>query len=208
MKDIVKTIPLRQGFGGQARFHPSRETFITIFLILVLILSLLPFMATFNDILTRIVINLKGYWFIRDIIVPFEVKMVGGILTLFGMQVTVTKEYVVLGNTQPFIAEIIWNCIGWQSLLFFILTSWVGLQGDKYTNASKVKTLIIGLLGTFLVNILRIVVVILVAYNVGNLTAAIVHEYGSLLVSIVWLFFFWWFVYSFVLEEKSSTQID
>src|SRR3989338_4240384 len=94
------------------RFHPSRETFITIFLILVLILSLLPFMATFNDILTRIVINLKGYWFIRDIIVPFEVKMVGGILTLFGMQVTVTKEYVVLGNTQPFIAEIIWNCIG------------------------------------------------------------------------------------------------
>jgi exosortase/archaeosortase family protein len=180
--------------------------FITIFLILVLVLTLLPFMATFNDILTRIVINLKGYWFIRDVIVPFEVKMVGGILTLLGMQIAITKEYVILGNPStgsgPFIAEIIWNCIGWQSLLFFILTSWVGLQGDRYTNTSKIKTLVIGLLGTFLVNILRIVVVILVAYGIGQSTAAIVHEYGSLLVSIGWLFFFWWFSYSFVLEER------
>jgi len=88
------------------------------------------------------------------------------------------------------------------------MTCWVGLQGDRYTNTSKFKALIIGLLGTFLVNILRIVVVILVAYYMGQFTAAIVHEYGSLLVSIVWLFFFWWFVYSFVLEEKSSTQIE
>lgn len=184
-----------------AKLNPSRETFITIFLILVLVLTLLPFMATFNDILTRIVINLKGYWFIRDIIVPFEVKMVGGILILLGMQVSITKEYVILGQSNPFIAEIIWNCIGWQSLLFFILTCWVGLQGDRYTNASKIKALFIGLLGTFLINILRIVVVILVAYYIGQLTGAIVHEYGSLLVSIVWLFFFWWFVYSFVLEE-------
>lgn len=163
------------------------------------------------------VINLKGYWFIRDVIVPFEVKMVGGILTLLGMQVAVTKEYVVLGPSMdsagsplagsgPFIAEIIWNCIGWQSILFFILTCWVGLQGDRYTNVSKVKVLIIGLLGTFLVNILRIVVVILVAYYIGQLTAAIVHEYGSLLVSIVWLFFFWWFSYSFVLEEKQGKE--
>lgn len=187
--------------------HPTRETFITIFLILVLVLTLLPFMATFNDILTRIVINLKGYWLIRDFIVPFEVKMVGGILTLFGMQVALTKEYVVLGDTQPFLAEIVWNCIGWQSLLFFILTCWVGLQGDRYTNTSKIKALIIGLLGTFLVNIVRIVVVILVAYYMGQLTAAVVHEYGSLIVSISWLFFFWWFSYSFVLEDKSGTAL-
>ncbi len=196
MKNVLKA----------ARLHPSKEMFITIFLILVLMLMLFPFMSTFNDVLTRIVINFKGYWFIREVIVPFEVKMVGAILSLMGMQVTLTKEYVVIGQAEPFVAEIMWNCIGWQSLLFFITTSWVGLQGDRYTNFSKLKAFVIGLLGTFLINIFRIVIVILIAYYAGQFVAAIVHDYGSLLVSIGWLFFYWWFVYSFVLEERDASS--
>ncbi|KKS04316.1 MAG: hypothetical protein UU56_C0007G0003 [Candidatus Curtissbacteria bacterium GW2011_GWA2_41_24] len=61
--------------GGQkvSRLNVSKDTFITLFLILVLVLLFMPFLATFNDLLTRLVINLKGYWFIREVIVPFEV---------------------------------------------------------------------------------------------------------------------------------------
>ena len=182
----------------------SKDTFVTLFLILVLVLMFMPFLATFNDILTRVVINLRGYSFIREFIVPFEVRMVAVVLTVLGFDVSVTKEYVVLGQTQPFLAEIVWNCIGWQSLLFFVITTFVGLQGDKYTNLSKLKAAIIGLLGTFLVNILRIVAVVLVAYFFGQFPAIIVHDYGSLLAVIGWLFLFWWFSYSFVLEERNS----
>ncbi|MDP2632261.1 MAG: exosortase/archaeosortase family protein [Candidatus Curtissbacteria bacterium] len=181
----------------------SRNTFVTLFLILVLILMFFPLMATFNDILTRIVINLKGYYLIREYVVPFEVRLTAVILALLGVEVAVTREYVVLGNNQPFIAEIIWNCIGWQSILFFAITAFIGLQGNKYTNLSKFKAFLIGALGTFWVNILRIVLVIFVAYNFGQLPATIVHDYGSLLAVIGWLFFFWWFAYGFVLEEKS-----
>ena len=181
----------------------SKNTFVTLFLILVLLLMFFPLMSTFNDILTRIVINLRGYAFIREVIVPFEVRMVAVILTVLGFDVGVTKEYVVLGSSAPFIAEIVWNCIGWQSLLFFIITAFIGLQGDKYTNVSKIKALIIGALGTFWVNILRIVVVVLAAYFFGQSTGLIIHNYGSLLAVILWLFFFWWFTYSFVLEERS-----
>src|SRR3990167_5398315 len=158
----------------------SKDTFVTLFLILVLVLMFFPLMATFNDILTRIVINLRGYWFIREVIVPFEVRMVAVIFAAMGFDVAVTREYVVLGQTQPFLAEIVWNCIGWQSLLFFIITAFVGLQGDKYTNLSKIKALIIGALGTFWVNILRIVVVVLAAYFFGQSTGLIIHNYGSL----------------------------
>ena len=64
-------------------------------------------MATFNDILTRVVINLRAYSLIRDYVVPFEVRMVAVILTLLGQDVGVTREYVVLGKTEPFVAEII-----------------------------------------------------------------------------------------------------
>lgn len=186
----------------------SRDTFVTLFLILVLVLMFFPLMATFNDLLTRIVINLKGYYLIREFIVPFEVRLTAVMLSLIGVEVAVTKEYLVLGGTSAgsgrFIAEIVWNCIGWQSILFFIITVFVGLQGDKYTNISKLKAFIIGALGTFWINIFRIVIVVLVAYKFGQLPATIVHDYGSLLAVILWLFFFWWFTYSFVLEEKDA----
>lgn len=182
----------------------SRDTFVSLFFILILVLMFFPFMATFNDILTRVVINFKGYWFIREVIVPFEVRMVAVVLAGMGFDVAVTREYVVLGQTRPFLAEIVWNCIGWQSLLFFGITTFIGLQGDKYTNFSKFKAFVIGAFGTFLINILRIVVVVLVAYKFGQFPAIVVHDYGSILAVIVWLFGFWWFTYAFVLEERST----
>src|SRR3989344_1106992 len=192
---------------NQPRFKAvniSKDTFVVLFLILVLALMFFPLMATFNDILTRIVINLKGYWFIREVIVPFEVRLTALILAALGVEVAVTREYVVLsGSSQPFIAEIVWNCIGWQSVLFFAITAFIGLQWDKYTNLSKFKAFLIGALGTFWINILRIVAVIFVAYNFGQLTATVVHDYGSPLAVIGWLFFFWWFAFNFVLEERN-----
>lgn len=185
------------------RISVSRDTFITLFLILVLLLMFFPLMATFNDILTRIVINLKAYWIIRDVIVPFEIKIAALMLKGLGADVSVTREYIILGkNSQPFIAEIIWNCVGWQSVLFFGITAFIGLQGDRYTNFSKIKALVLGALGTFWINIVRIVIVVLVAYHFGQLPAIIVHDYGAILAVILWLFGFWWFVYAYVLEER------
>lgn len=181
----------------------SRRAFSYLFALLVLVLVFMPFMATFNDILTRIVINLKGYWIIREVIVPFEIKIAAILLQLLGAEVSVTKEYIVLGkNSQPFVAEIIWNCVGWQSVLFFGISAFVGLQGDKYTNFSKFKAFVIGILGTFWINILRIVIVVLVAYHFGQLPATIVHDYAAILAVILWLFFFWWFTFTYVLEDR------
>lgn len=177
-----------------------------LFLILTLILLFLPLTATFNDLLTQVAINLRGYRFIREVIVPFQVRVVAVVLTGLGYEVSVTNEYVVLGATEPFIAEIVWNCIGWQSILFFILTAVVGLQGDKYTLISKIKALVIGLLGTFLVNIARIVLIVLAAYYLGHRVALFLHDYGTLLIFIGWLFLFWWFVFRFVLEEVSPVE--
>lgn len=191
-------------FGSFKATSVSKDTFIILFLILVLVLMFFPLISTFNDILTRIVINLRGYWFIREVIVPFEVRTVAVILAGLGFDVAVTSEYVVLGKSAPFLAEIVWNCIGWQSLLFFVITTFVGLQGDKYTNTSKLKAFIIGALGTFWINIFRIVIVVLVAYKFGQLPATIVHDYGAILAVIVWLFFFWWLSYKFVLEDKHA----
>lgn len=181
----------------------SRDTFITLFLILVLLLMFFPLMATFNDILTRIVVNLQGYWFIREVIVPFEVRMVAVVLAAMGFDVTVTREYVVLGQTYPFIAEIIWNCIGWQSLVLLGLTFITGLSGN-FTRFSKLQVVLIGVLGTFLINILRMISITALMYFWNEVAVRIMHDYVAVLVALLWMVFFWWFVYSFVLEEKSG----
>lgn len=188
----------------KVNFANQKQTFIYIFLILVLVLMAMPFVSTFNDILTRLVMSLDAYRIIQDYIVPWEVRMVGVILYPFGFKPAIVGEYLAIGKAEPFLIEIAWNCIGWQSLLFFIITAFVGLQGDKYTNLSKFKALVIGFLGTFLVNLFRIAVVTVIAFYFGQNIAIIFHDYGSTLAVLAWLFFFWWFSYSFVLEERRS----
>ena len=154
--------------------------------------------------------SFKAYRLIQDFIVPWEARMVGVILFPFGFNPAILGEYLAIGGSSagsgqvPFLVEITWNCIGWQSLLFFIMTSWVGLQGDQYTNGSKLKAWTIGFLGTFLVNIFRIAVVALIAYYFGQNVAIIFHDYGSTLAVLSWLFVFWWFSYSYVLEESKK----
>ena len=184
------------------RISFEKKTFINIFFILSLVLVFTPLITTFNDTLTRVVMRLDIYKYIQNVIVPWEIRMVGVILWPFGFQPSVIGEYLAIGEKQPFLIEIAWNCIGWQSLLFFVLTSWIGLQGDKYSNFSKIKAWMIGFLGTFLVNLLRIALVALIAFYFGQNVAIIFHDYGSTLIVLGWLFLFWWFSYSYVLEEK------
>lgn len=197
------------------KINQQKDTFVTILLILTLVLMLLPFMATFNDILTRLIIKLDYYRFVQNIIVPWEVRMVGVLLWPFGFQPAVMGDYLALGGgpsptsaigkqvaQAPFLIEIAWNCVGWQSLLFFIITAFIGLQGDQYSWVSKIKALLIGVLGTFIINLLRITGVALTAYYLGQNVAMVLHDYGSTLLIIIWLFFFWWFSYKFVLEEN------
>ena len=189
------------------KFIFQKKTFIYIFLILVFVLMFMPFVTTFNDILTRVVMNLDAYKFIQNYVVPWEIRMVGVILYPFGFQPAVVGEYLAIGKEQPFLIEIAWNCVGWQSLLFFVLTSWIGLQGDRYTNLSKVKAWLIGFLGTFLVNLGRIAFVVIIAFYFGQNVAIIFHDYGSTLAVLGWLFIYWWFSYSFVLASREGSGV-
>lgn len=200
MENPLQLKPLRN-----IEFSFKRETFIFLFLILVLLLMFMPLINTFNDLLTRFIVGLDGYKYIRDYVVPFEARMVGVLLLPFGFAPRIMGEYLAIGRDEPFLIEIAWNCIGWQSLVFFLLTAVTVLQGDRYSLLSKLKALVIGLLGTFLVNLFRITIVALLAYYFNQSIALLFHDYGSNLAIIAWLFVFWWFAHEYVLEEKENT---
>jgi hypothetical protein len=60
----------------------------------------------------------------------------------------------------------------------------------------------IGILGTFWVNILRMLVTVLLAVYFPPVFRIVFHTYLAAGVSIAWLVFFWWFSYKYVLTEK------
>ena len=182
----------------------QKRTFIIIFALLAVSLAVLPFLVSFNEVLTHLVERIGVYMWVQEKIVPLEVKMVGVLVSPLSLDYVAHQNGLTVNGTY---AGMTWNCLGWQSLLLFLITLIFGLRG-KYTFWSKFETVLIGLLGTFLVNLLRLVfIVLLLAYS-RPLFAVVYHDYLAAIVTILWLFGFWWFAYSFVLVEKKYAIMD
>lgn len=170
---------------------------------LAISLMLFPFVSAFNDLLTNWIIGLKGYHLLTDIVVPQEIKWTVTILRFIGIEAVATKEYVLIpGSDKNLLFEIIWNCVGWQSIVMFILTAVIVLSG-KFSVLSKLKSITLGVIGTMLVNILRIVLVICLYRFVGGPVALVFHDYGALITNTLWLIGFWLFSYSFLLIDDT-----
>jgi len=177
----------------------EKRTFTLIFALLAVLLAILPFLVSFNEILTHLVEKFRLYMWVQERIVPLEVKMVGVLVSPLGIKYLAHPNGMTVNDTY---AQMTWNCLGWQSLLLFLISLLAGLRGG-YTLISKIEAVLIGLLGTFFVNLFRLVLItILLAYS-RPLFAVVYHDYLAAIVTIIWLFGFWWFSYSYVLEEKN-----
>jgi len=182
----------------------TKRLFTTLFLVLVIMLMFLPFITTFNEFLTRILLTLSWYRWIQNLVVPFEIRTILYVTHIFHFQTMGSDTAISIMKDGGWHKVIIsWNCIGWQSLIILILTLITGLQGD-FNKVSKMEVIIIGVLGTFLVNILRITSVLVIFKFFGYLPAMIFHDYFANIAIIAWFFLFWWFSYAYVLEEKST----
>jgi exosortase/archaeosortase family protein len=176
----------------------QKRTFIFIFLLLVIALVFLPFLVSFNDVLTRVVEKIGWYMWVQEKVVPMEIKMVAVLVSPLGIDFVAHRDSMTINGIH---AGMSWNCLGWQSLLLLFITLFLGLRGN-YTFVSKIEAILIGLLGTFLVNLLRIVFIVIILVLSRPLFAVVFHDYLAAIVTIIWLFAFWWFCYKFVLEEK------
>lgn len=167
----------------------------------------LPFITSFNELLTKVVENLNYVKVIQRTVAPFVVKILAGILRSIDVPVTIYGPHLYLtGGWIPMKIYISWNCIGWQGFILFALTIITGLQG-KYTLTSKLITIIIGLEGTFLVNIVRILVPTLLAYYVGYIPAIIFHNYFGTIITLMWIAAFWSYAFGNILEKKKEKNI-
>jgi len=176
----------------------QKNVFKLIFALLAIMLAILPFLVSFNEILTRTVEHFGFYMWIQRAVVPWEIRMIGLLVKPLGVNFIAHSAGMTVNGSY---AKLTWNCIGWQSLLLLLITFVFGLGGN-YTRLSRAETVIIGLLGTFLVNLSRMTLTVVILAVSQPLFAVVFHDYLAAIITIIWLFAFWWFSYAFVLETK------
>jgi exosortase/archaeosortase family protein len=178
----------------------QKKVFIVILLGLTLLLVTLPFVVTANEILTKIVERNALYVWVQNNVVPVEAKMMGVLLIPFGYEYAFSPSnsmIVVNGLSMG----ITWNCLGWQSFLLLFVSLLVGFRG-RYSRLSIIEALGIGIIGTFWLNILRMLLTVLLAVHAPSIFRIVFHDYLAAGTTVVWLFGFWWFCYAYVLEER------
>jgi len=170
------------------------------------ILMVLPFMTTFNETLTKLVEGIGLVGAIQGLIAPFLVKAVASILGALGVPGSVSGSTLYLtGGWMPLEIYVSWNCIGWQSFVLLALTAVTGLQG-RYTLRSKALTVLIGLEGTFIVNIVRILIPTFLAHWYGYIPALIFHDYFGTLITILWMGAYWSLSFRSILVKADAAQ--
>jgi len=191
----VSTAFARQGLSGAAR--PIGTLIATASIALLI----LPFFSTFGELLTKAAMAAGFDAWLGQWIAPTEGKLVHGALALIGIPSAYDGSLLYVGSGPGSLALYIsWNCVGWQTVLFLLVSMATGLQGE-YTLRSRLETVALGVLGIAMLNILRITVVAVVAYLFGQLPAVIVHDYGSIIATVAFLMAFWAFAYNVVLER-------
>ncbi len=206
MKNPIKRTPLLD--INALPTPPGQFTFQMILMLTAGILLVLPFITTFNEFLTKAVIELQLDRILTDWVVPTEVRFIALTLAPFGIQAEVTDTALYLTSPTssfPIPVYISWNCVGWQSFILFGITLITGLQG-RIPRRRKIQVIALGLLGTFWMNILRMSSVAMVAYFFGRLPAVIFHDYGGTLIILVWLVVFWYALFNYFLADYMAAD--
>lgn len=168
-------------------------------------LLLMPLFSTFGELLTNVAMLSGVDSTLGQTVAPAEAWLVHGLLSLIGLGSAADGSILsITDGARDVSLYISWNCVGWQTLIFLALTLPTGLQGD-HTLRSKAEVVALGVFGIALLNVLRITVVGLVALRFGQLPAVIVHDYGSVIATVVFLMAFWTLAYDRILEPAGAT---
>lgn len=173
-----------------------------IVVIAVVFLMVLPFITSLNSFLTELLMKWHWYRILQEAVVPYEAKVLAGVLNLLNLSTNATAKGVWVEGS---FITIEWNCVGWQSAVFLAASYLSGFQG-RFTFMSRMEVVLIGFLGTYLVNFARLIIVAALSEFINTGTAIFFHDYLALLAVIAWFVFFWWFSYSFVLEERGEVR--
>jgi exosortase/archaeosortase family protein len=161
------------------------------------LLLLTPLVATLDDLLAALAQSSGLDALVAGIAAP-EARVVAAALNLVGVRAASDGAILWVFGDHPVKLVIGWNCVGWQGLVIFGLTLLVGLRRQEHWEA-YLHVLTIGILGTVVINLLRIMLVSMLAASAGYYPAIFVHDWAATLFTVVWLAGFWVFAQRWIL---------
>jgi len=144
-------------------------------------------------------------------LVPFTTSFVTSILPQIGYSVQTivlqqTGSVQMLVNGVPFL--IYWPCAGIHSLFIYTFVILLFLKGSQVSLAEKITCLVVGAVGTFFVNVLRIVSIIDVFLTSGAEAGTYFHNYYGELFFLGWIVIYLFaliFVQRFLTNARNRT---
>jgi thaumarchaeosortase len=126
--------------------------------------------------------------------VPFTASLAAQVLNWMGYQ-TIFLPYQMQGTPVLYVSGssgsvgfgIGWPCAGVQSLFIYTCVILLFLKKSAIPLIQKLMYFIIGAIGTYVINILRIVSIYIIAVNQGKSAAQVFHDYYGELYSITWI---------------------
>jgi thaumarchaeosortase len=101
----------------------------------------------------------------------------------------------VTGANSSYSAIVSWSCAGSHSLFLYSFMIMLFLRGTSISRTRKIIYVVTGALGTFLVNILRILAILLAGVNSGASMASTFHEFYGEFFFIAWMFIYLTVIY-------------
>ena len=156
-----------------------------------------------------------GTFTILQSFVPVTVYGASSILNLLGYGTrTFSSGSDGLGLTvssanSSYSAIVSWSCAGSHSLFLYSFMIMLFLRGTSITRNRKIIYVITGAIGTFFVNILRIVAILLAGVNSGASLAATFHEFYGEFFFIAWMFIYLTLIFLIetrIIPNKSSNK--
>ena len=118
-----------------------------------------------------------------------------------GLRLTVTSA------TRSYSAVVSWSCAGIYSLFIYSFMIMLFLRGTNISRERKIVYVVLGAVGTFFVNVVRIAVILWAGVESGNSLAEAFHEFYGEFFFIAWMFIYLTAIY--LLETKYiKTKID
>jgi exosortase/archaeosortase family protein len=109
----------------------------------------------------------------------------------------------MLAGGWPFV--IYWPCAGVHSLFIYTFVILLFLKGSPMSLGAKIGSLVIGAVGTFFVNILRIVSIVDISITQGDAFGQYFHNYLGELFFLFWIVIYL-FALVFVLRFLKTTR--
>jgi thaumarchaeosortase len=137
-----------------------------------------------------------GTFTVLQAFVPVTVSGAAAVLNLLGYGTATFSGgadglgLTVTGANSSYSAIVSWSCAGSHSLFLYSFMIMLFLRGTSISRTRKMIYVVAGAVGTFFVNILRIVAILLAGVNSGASLAATFHEFYGEFFFIAWMFIY------------------